>query len=294
MIARRALCLLTVLTSVSVSSAAAAQQGPPPLPGTSPSGGAGATSPAGAAAAQPSPYDPSMQAGGLAPPPPMTAPEPEPASPDGGTEQRLDEAKERDSGRGLEIVWLNVEGGYENVGLQTFNIDEDNFTAGFVSSAANGGVIGAGVGVRLLYFTLGARGRVGLFSDWQLFRLGGEVGMHLPLGKLDPHVDLGFGYAGLGSVKSAVSGAADAIAIRGFYGRISGGLDLYLSPVFSLGANASWELLALTRPGLSSAAIEEIRSGAAAPQQAKADLLAAEGSSVGSALALTAVAGLHF
>ncbi|WP_437534268.1 hypothetical protein WME79_09110 [Sorangium sp. So ce726] len=292
MIARRTLCLLTVLTSACMTSAALAQQGQP-LPGTSPSVGASAASPTGAAAAQPNPYDPSMQAGGLAPPPPMTTPEPEPAAPD-GTAQRLDEARERDSGRGLEIVWLNVEGGYENVGLQTFNIDEDDFTAGFVSSAANGGVIGAGVGVRLLYFTLGARGRVGFFSDWQLFTLGGEVGMHLPLGRLDPHVDLGFGYAGLGSVKSAVSGAADAIAIRGFYGRVSGGLDLYLSPVFSIGANASWELLALTRPGLSSAAIEGIKNGAAAPQQAKADLLAADGSSVGSALALTAVAGLHF
>ncbi|WP_437939935.1 hypothetical protein [Sorangium sp. So ce341] len=284
MIARRALCLLTVLASAAAASTAAAQQGQPAL-GASPGGGA---------PAQTNPYDPSMQAGGLAPPPPMTTPEPEPVSPD-DTERRLDDAKKEDSGRGLELIWLNVEGGYENVGLQTFNIDEEEFTAGFISSSANGGVLGAGAGVRLLYFTLGARGRVGFFDDWQLFSLGGEVGLHLPLGRLDPHVDLGFGYAGLGSFKSAVSGAADAIAIRGFYGRISGGLDLYLSPVFSIGANASWELLALTRPGLSSAQIDRIKGEAAAtPQQAKADLLAAEGSSVGSALALTAVAGLHF
>lgn len=290
MIARPALCLLTALAAAATASTAAAQQGQP-APGITPYG---AASPPGAAPAPPNPYDPSMQAGGLAPPPPMTL-EPEPVPPDGGTARRLDEAKKEDSGRGLEIVWLNVEGGYENVGLQTFNIDEDELTAGFISSAANGGVLGAGVGVRLLYFTLGARGRVGLFDDWQLFSAGGEVGMHLPLGRLDPHVALGFGYAGLGSFKSAVRGAADAIAIRGFYGRISGGLDVYLSPVFSLGASASWELLALTRPGLTSAQLDRIRSEAAAtPQQAKADLLAAEGSSVGSALALTAVAGLHF
>ncbi|WP_437337016.1 hypothetical protein [Sorangium sp. So ce394] len=286
MIARRALCLLTVLASAAAASTAAAQPGQPAL-GASPGDGA-------AAAAPTNPYDPSMQAGGLAPPPPMTTPEPEPVSPD-DTERRLDDAKKEDSGRGLELIWLNVEGGYENVGLQTFNIDEEELTAGFISSSANGGVLGAGAGVRLLYFTLGARGRVGFFDDWQLFTLGGEVGLHLPLGRLDPHVDLGFGYAGLGSFKSAVSGAADAIAIRGVYGRISGGLDLYLSPVFSIGANASWELLALTRPGLSSAQIDRIKGEAAAtPQQAKADLLAAEGSSVGSALALTAVAGLHF
>ncbi|MGK3991219.1 hypothetical protein WME99_49680 [Sorangium sp. So ce136] len=289
MIARRALCLLTVLTSAAAASTAAAQ----PAPGATPYG-ASDPSTSGAAPAQTNPYDPSMQAGGLAPPPPMTTPEPEPVSPD-DTEQRLEEAKKEDSGRGLELVWLSVEGGYENVGLQTFNIDEEELTAGFISSSANGGVVGAGVGVRLLFLTLGARGRVGFFHDWQLFSAGGEVGMHLPLGKLDPHIDLGFGYAGLGSFKSAVSGAADAIAIRGFYGRISGGLDLYLSPVFSIGASASWELLALTRPGLTSAEIERIKGEAATtPQQAKADLLAAEGSSVGSALALTAVAGLHF
>ncbi|WP_437511632.1 hypothetical protein [Sorangium sp. So ce1099] len=289
MIARRALCLLTVLTSAAAASTAAAQ----PVPGATPYG-VSDPSTSGAAPAQTNPYDPSMQAGGLAPPPPMTTPEPEPVTPD-DTEQRLEEAKKEDSGRGLELVWLNVEGGYENVGLQTFNIDEEELTAGFISSSANGGVVGAGVGVRLLFLTLGARGRVGFFNDWQLFSAGGEVGMHLPLGKLDPHIDLGFGYAGLGSFKSAVSGAADAIAIRGFYGRISGGLDLYLSPVFSIGASASWELLALTRPGLTSAEIDRIKGEAATtPQQAKADLLAAEGSSVGSALALTAVAGLHF
>ncbi|WP_437679438.1 hypothetical protein [Sorangium sp. So ce131] len=285
MIARRALYLLTALASATAASTAAAQQ-PQPAPGTSPQGAASPD--------QPNPYDPSMQAGGLAPPPPMTPPDPLPVSSD-STAQHLDESKKEDSGRGLEIAWLNVEGGYQNVGLQTFNIDEEELTAGFISSSANGGVVGAGVGLRLLFFTVGARGRVGFFGDWQLFSAGGEVGMHIPLGKLDPHIDLGFGYAGLGSFKSAVSGAADAIAIRGFYGRISGGLDIYLSPVFSLGANASWEVLALTRPGLSSQEIERIRSETAAtPQQAKADLLAAEGSSVGSALAVTAVAGLHF
>lgn len=286
MITGRALCLLTALALGAVASTAAAQQ-VQPLPGAPPHG---AASPA-----QPNPYDPSMQAGGLAPPPPMQMPDTPPTAPDGSTVRRLDEAKEADSGRGLEFVWLNVEGGYANVGLQTFNIDEEELTAGFIPTAGNGGVVGVGAGLRLLYFTLGARGRIGFFSDWQLFSVGGEAGMHIPLGRLDPHVDLGFGYATLGNVKSAVKGAADAIAIRGVYGRLSGGLDVYLSPVFSLGANASWEFMALTRPGLSSQAIERIRSETAgSPQQAKAELLAAEGSSVGSVLALTAVAGLHF
>jgi hypothetical protein len=208
---------------------------------------------------------------------------------------QIEEAKEKDSGRGLEFVWLNVEGGFEDVGLSTFNIDEQNLTAGFISTSASGGVFGAGLGLRLIFLTLGARGRVGFFSEWQLFTVGGELGVHVPLGILDPHFDLGFGYAGLGSFESAVSGAADAISIRGFYGRASGGLDVYLAPAFSLGANVSWEVLGLTRPGLSAEAVKRIQSDPATnPQQTKADLLAAEGASYGSALAVTGVVGLHF
>lgn len=292
MIDRRALGLLAAFTSWTGASTAAAQwETPPAQPAATP---AGASLP-GAAPITPSPYDPSMQAGGLAPPPPMQPPIPTPPPSSGGTPLQLDEAKEKDSGRGLEIIWLNVEGGFEDVGLSTFNIDEQNLTAGFVPTSARGGVVGAGLGLRLLFLTLGARGRVGFFNEWQLFTLGGEIGVHVPLGRFDPHVDLGFGYAGLGSFESAVSGAADAISIRGFYGRASGGLDVYLTSVFSLGANVSWEVLGLTRPGLSAASIKRIQSDPATnPQQTRADLLSTEGTSYGSAFALTGVAGLHF
>ena len=61
------------------------------------------------APAQPAPaYDPSLQAGGLAPPPPMgTAPgQPPPPASGTSTEQRLDRAKEEDAGRGLNWIWI--------------------------------------------------------------------------------------------------------------------------------------------------------------------------------------------
>jgi hypothetical protein len=296
MIARRALCLLVVITPTTAAAqwqaapAQAAQQ--QPIAGVPPQG----TAPASPAPATPSPYDPSMQAGGLTPPPPMQAPSGSASPPpSGGTTRQLEEAKKEDSGRGLELVWINVEGGFENVGLSTFNVDEEELTAGFISTSSSGGMVGAGVGLRLVFITLGARGRVGFFNDWQIFSLGGELGAHIPLGVLDPHVDLGFGYAGLGSFDSVVTGAADAITIRGFYGRVSGGLDLYVSPAFSLGLNASWEFLGLTRPGLSTGEIQRIKEDPSTnPEQTKADLLATEGTSYGSAFALTGVAGLHF
>jgi hypothetical protein len=235
-----------------------------------------------------------MQAGGLAPPPPGDAAPPQGTEPS-PTEQRLEQAKKDDSGRTLTWFWLNLEGGFEHVGLKTFNVDESNFTAGFVDSTSSGGVLGLGLGPRLLFLTLGARGRIGFFDAWQLFSLGGELGFHIPLGIVEPHVDLGFGYTALGSFSGAVSGATDAINIRGFYGRFGGGLDIFVTPVFSLGAGISWELLGLTRPGLSTDDIQSIKSDPNYdPAQAKADALQAEGTSYGSAVAITAVAGLHF
>jgi hypothetical protein len=234
-----------------------------------------------------------MQAGGLAPPPPMpeqpqAAPKPTP------TTQQLDEAKEEDSGRGLEFFYLNVEGGFEHVGLTTFTVNEEELTAGLVESSSAGGVVGAGIGLRLFVLTLGARARAGFFSDWQLFSLGGELGVHIPLGNFDPHFDLGFGYAGLGNVTSAISGAEDAVKIRGYYARLGGGLDYYVTPVISLGLNASFEMLGLTRPGLSPTEIANLEANSTDDvTQARAEILQLDGASYGSALAITAVVGLH-
>ncbi|WP_050436249.1 hypothetical protein [Chondromyces crocatus] len=262
-------------------------------PWTQPAGAGVPAAPPGQAPA-PSPYDPSMQAGGLAPPPPMQEPPPATEVPPSETEQRLDDAKKDDSGRGLEFFYFNVEGGFQQVGLSTFSANEDELTAGLVSTSASGGMVGAGLGLRLFALTLGARARAGFFSNYQLFSVGGEVGLHIPLGRLDPHIDLGFGYAGLGSVTGAISGVEDAVSIRGFYGRIGGGLDIYLTRVLSIGANVSGELMGLTRPGLSAAQVERLQSGSGGdPQQVRADVLAADGSSLGSALAITAVIGLH-
>jgi hypothetical protein len=236
--------------------------------------------------AQPAPagtYDPSMQAGGLAPPPPMTSPSSEPPPSSGTTEQRLDRAKDEDAGRGLNWLWVDVEGGFQHVGLKTFSVDEESLTAGFLPTTSSGGVIGAGLGLQLLFITLGPRARVGFFSDWQLFSLGGELGLRIPIGRLEPHVSLGAGYTALGGLTEDTN----AITITGFYGRLGGGLDVYVNEVFSLGGNFSWELLGLTRPGIGADELESVDDSRAAQLQV-------EGTSYGSAIALTLVAGLHF
>jgi hypothetical protein len=232
-----------------------------------------------------------MQAGGLTPPPPLPA-GPSPGT--GQTEQRLDNAKTQDAGRGLEWVWLNVEGGFSHVGLRTFNVHDESFAAGFVATTANGGQVGAGIGARLLFFTVGARGRLGLYDAYRIFSVGPEAGLHIPLGKLDPHFDLGGGYTSFAGIADAHTGADSPIAIRGFYVRAGGGLDYYLSPLFSLGLNASWELLGLTRPALSAEDLEKLKASSALPDRKEADRLAQGDSSFGAALTITGLVGLHF
>jgi hypothetical protein len=297
MIRRRTLCFTNALTLVAAglfASHAALAQAPEQQPAPSP--------PAPEQPAQPappaSPYDPSMQAGGLAPPPPMDDKAQDPSStptPEEKTEKDLEEAEEKDSGRGLSFFYLNVEGGFEHVGLQTFNVDEQNFTAGFIETTATGGVIGAGIGARLLFLTVGARGRIGLLDAWQLFSVGGELGFHIPIGRIEPYFHLGGGYSAVGSFSDTLLGSDPAVSIRGFYARAGGGLDFFVTSVFSIGASATWEFMAMTRPGLSPTEITSIQEQPSldTAQRAQADLLKFEGSGYGSAVAITGVLGLH-
>jgi hypothetical protein len=241
-----------------------------------------------------------MSAGGLAPPPPM-APSSYQAPAASETSRDLDDSKKGDSGRGLEWFYLEAEGGFQHVGLRTFNVDEESFSAGFIETQSSGPVIGVGVGLRLIFITIGARGRVGFFNSWDLFSVGGELGLHLPLGNLEPHFEVGGGYTALGSFKGAIESgqAAQALQntqIHGFYVRGGAGLDYYITPIFSIGVSANVELLGLTRPGLDPSQVTQIQSdpNLSTLQQARAEVLKAEGSSYGAAATGTAVLGLHF
>jgi hypothetical protein len=213
-----------------------------------------------------------LEAGGLTPP--SSAPE-EPPPPPGETEQQLAQADREDSGRGLEYFLLNGEVGFEHIGLRTLSddglVDADN-----VPTTQTGAVYGGGIGLRLVFVTGGVRFRFGNFSDWQMWTLNGEVGVRIPYGNLEPYAALGAGYASVGGVQA---GDAD-VDISGWNVRAAAGLDWYLSNTFSVGANLSGDLLLLSRAAIGGAPSD---SG-----------YASDGSSVGSGVTLTAVAGMHF
>jgi len=277
--ALRVLTALTVVGLLCVTAPSHAQTaGSPPPTGTPSTPSPGTPAP---------PAQPSPAAGGLSAPAPM--PEPEPSE----TEQLLDDAKEEDSERGLKWVYIDVEGGYQYVDLNTFEADESSLTVGFVKSNSSGGFVGAGAGLTLgRIFTLGPRFRVGFFDNWQLFNVGGDIGFRIPIGLVEPHFSLGGGYAAVGSLKGALDGVRDAISIRGGYGRVGGGLDFWLGNYVTLGLGASWEFMGLARPGVSLDRLDPQTTNDLT--EARRRVLEAEGSGYGSTISMLGRLGVQF
>jgi hypothetical protein len=214
------------------------------------------------------------------------------------TVRRLDQAKLDDSGRRLTFVWIDAHGGFEQLGMTAFS-GNPGFGAGFVKTSASGGVVDVAAGAQLLFFTLLLRGRIGAFDSGQLYRVGPEVGFHIPLGRVEPHVGLGLGYAGMGGLHETValdSVSAAAFTIRGFYARVDGGIDFYPAPAFSIGADVSAELLGLFRTALTKAEVTGIVAtpNLSASLVKSAPLLLQSGTGWGGTIALTGVAALHF
>ena len=233
------------------------------------------------------PTEPPPAAGGLEAPPPI---DPQKQPPPTETEKQLEESKEKDSERGLSWFYIEAEGGYQHVGLETFEVDESALTAGFVETTANGGYLGAALGARIFVLTIGPRFRVGFFPDWQLFSVGGEIGLRFQIGIIEPFFTLGAGYTALGNFADANS-VSEAIAIRGADGRVLGGVDFFVTEILAIGVGASWEFLALTRPGIDITTLSDQGQSLDANQQA---VLSAEGSGYGSAFSIGARIGLHF
>ena len=223
---KRALATLALLL---VARTAGAQQPPPqPYGGLAPPP---AGSPAPPATNQPYPPGYNNAPPGYNNAPPGTAPRTD-------TERALKDAEDRDSHRGLEWFSLQPEIGVQHLSLTAFSGDPGSF-----SSSGFGPMFGALANVRLLFVTIGVRGRYAIYSDYKLWNVGPEVGFHLPIGNLEPYGFIGGGLSGLAGLPAV--GSADLTA-SGFYVRIGGGLDYYLSRSFSVGGAISTEMVKLS------------------------------------------------
>ena len=214
-----------------------------------------------------------LSSGGLAPPPPVESQkaEEQPSPGGDGTEKELARAEEEDSGRGLEFVWLAGEVGVGHFGLGTF--DGGDLVDSAAETKQTGLVAGAGLGIRIIYFTVGARFRYAPLPDWTLWTLGAEGGLHIPIGALEPYFTLGLGYASIAPNEGELD-------MKGIDGRLGAGVDYYLTNMFSVGANLTGDILFLSRSKLEGAP--------------GGSVYAADGSGIGGGVTLTAVMGLHF
>jgi len=194
--------------------------------------------------------------------------------------KELEEADRRDSQRGLEFAWLVGEVGLGL--LDAGGLDRGQLLAPGEPSGGVGVAYGGGLGVRLLYFTLGARVAGADVGTLRTLGVSGEVGMKVPLGNLEPLFLLEIGYVG-------VSGLAAQQTLGGLAGvdglglNLGAGVDYYLSDHFSLGASLRFGAMFLGRPAQDPANFE----GAMDP------IYASGANSVGTNLALALRIGFH-
>lgn len=252
------------------------------------------TNPAPATAEPPPPATPTppgqgLEAGGLAPPQAVDERPSEPQNGQDATLQNLERADEEDTGRGLEFIWLNLEAGYGFVGLENLK-SSDLVDGSVVRKNQSGPVFGGALGVRLFVLTFGARFRYSDLDEWRLWTLEGEAGLRVPLGMLEVYGMVGAGYASVDSFSENDFGSAlnDAgIGIRGVGARVAGGVDVYLSDTFSLGANLGGDFLFLSRKAMKDA------DASMAPATTEG-IYAKSGSGIGSGFTATAVVGIHY
>lgn len=179
-----------------------------------------------------------LTAGGLA------APEAMPEAGDERTdiERELDEADQRDSGRGLEFVWLESELGVQFADLA--NLSNQELIAPNDSSTLGGLMLGAGAGVRALYFRLGARFHYAFGADYNLWSLAGVLGIRVPLGSFEPYAHLGLGAQRVSQFQTTEGTLGN---FGGLGLNLGGGFDYYFSDSFSVGTRVDTEFLFLKR-----------------------------------------------
>lgn len=260
---------------------------------------------------------PSASAQGLEPPPPMTpgapgqpAPPPgypgypgypgapgqpgQPGAPGEPMPNSANTEDDEDSGLGLEWVWLNADAGYAYADLASMS---GKSSLGLQKTSSSGPVVGAAIGARLLFFTVGIRARDLILDNiGNLWEIGGEAAFHLRVWHIDPYFGVRGGYNFVGQLNSrsaqVAGGDTQNVAIHGFNVGPMVGIDLYFNHWISIGADIDAQFLFISRPPLTlpPGGQAVVAKEPASVQQ----LYNNSGSSAGLQIAPTAHLGIHF
>ncbi|MDP9000144.1 MAG: hypothetical protein M3O46_08540 [Myxococcota bacterium] len=197
-----------------------------------------------------------------------------------------------DSGLGLEWVWINADVGGAFVNMQSFSATN----LGLTKTESAGPAFGVGLGVRLIFITLGVRVRDLLLSSiGSLWELNAEAALHTRIWHIDPYIGVRGGYNFVGSLNSdsiqIASGASPPdVSVHGFNVGPMIGIDYYFAKVVSIGVDADAQFLFLQRP---KPTLPAALQGKPLPPQYQT-LYNESGSSVGFGITGTAHLGIHF
>lgn len=189
-----------------------------------------------------------------APPPPIDPNQIQPQQPVGTpgeqqTKSELETAEKEDSGRNFELFYIDGNLGGSYIDMRQFSSD----SLALEKTSAGGPAFSLGAGVRLLLFVAGVRARYNALSAFNMWQLQGEVGLKIPISKVDLLIGLHGGYSFVGRVSDATISTAtpadtDSVKVRGFNAGLEVALDYYVTPLFSVGAGVTGDFLYLTRP----------------------------------------------
>ena len=226
-------------------------------------------------------------------------------------EPRAERDPGRDRGAELEpgaivpseqLFWASGGLGYGHASVRSFVVrDAQSLNVGVLSSSSGGPSAALASGVRLGQATLGLNAGFIALSDSAIERAVGEGQLwsfdfestfRVPLERFEPYILLGAGYSSFGSLGAAVTGVFDDEGLDGANLRGGLGFDWFVSQLFSIGARGSYEMLFL-KGEISLSEISEARQ-LETVEEARSTAVRANGSSTGSAYALTIGPGLHF
>lgn len=182
------------------------------------------------------------------PPPDPNAPLPPPgtaAPTSSGEGEKLGKDEKKDSGRGLEWLYLNADAGFSYINMSS--LSDSNLSPGSLQSTSSvGPKFGVGAGIRLFILTLGVHANLNELSAFDLWQLDGELGFHIPIGHWEPYFGLHGGYCFVGSLGDGLSGSP-SLSVTGGDAGLQLGLDYYFNHFVSVGIEADGSAFFLHR-----------------------------------------------
>jgi hypothetical protein len=239
---------------------------------------------------------------GPAPPPPLdpnqTGTPPQPTAVQ-QTQEELNKSEQEDSGRTFELLWFDTTLGGSYINMTGLN----DSTLQIQKSNAGGPMLDLGAGVRFVALILGARLKYNALSAFNMWQINGQIGLKLPVSKLDILIAGHGGYSFVGSLGDAsvatntnTPAPTDQVKVRGFNAGLDFGVDYFVSSAFSVGVGGFADFLFLNRPPAPIPDVSNLPPGqqAAVNAQIQSDpLYQKSGSSVGLGLGGGLRLGLH-